>query len=608
MPVFKMVLKPYMGWVPESLPWEKTALTSVKRESIVSTLVLKFGSSELPEAFPKNTTRCNLGCYEFNVMLENLDLVNIMGVKGIFWNSKILVSFFSCEGSRNLNVITKVQHLSKVRAAQTIQRVIQSLSQILVIIKLDMLPGSTMLINSVTAGALQSVLEGNTIRILPAAGMFNRGNYFRKKASLTFTSSMMTEILKPMVEFNRVRIPGLERKPESNRVTCKSFNQMAVNMKRVPNAKPANLFSLLLSNATFGEFTPRSKSKQIDFHSKAKATVTMKAETNHKPIAELLPLERTWTRFTSACANIPAELKSKAIKTLQRQASTSKPASSCNKVLANTAIPKSKPHQNDSSKPASKKQSIKKEMEKDVEKLPEGKLDNKDKIEFSPLIKKQPNKAQLAVGPQLYQSIAADSKKPDTPTVYTWPTGSGDMPPVSLSKSDLSKNVSKVLAFGQTIHNVDDAAKQSGRCLPDSGSSPEGSSNSMDQNSSQFKKPVNNLKQKDPFFSTIESRVSFFEKLMGSRRSVCRKSPSKNQSVKEELNHLSCVQTENSADSQKETLPNLTERDESVTQPAANEKTPNNTNSNDSEILETPDSCLVGNHKEVGAASYTDRL
>jgi len=78
---------------------------------------------------------------------------------------------------------------------------------------------------------------------------------------------------------------------------------------------------------------------------------------------------------------------------------------------------------------------------------------------------------------------------------------------------------------------------------------------------------------------------------MGSRRPVCRKSRSKNQSAKEKLNELQCVQTEDSADSQKETLPNSTERDESVTQSAANEKTPNNTNSNGSEILETPDSC-----------------
>ncbi|KAF6040029.1 hypothetical protein EB796_001716 [Bugula neritina] len=468
-----------------------------------------------------------------------------------------------------------------------------------------MLPDSTMLINSVTAGALQSILEGNTIRVLPAAGMFNRGNYnFRKKASSTYTSSMTTEISKPMVEFNRMRIPDLERKPESNIVACKSSNNMTVTRKRIPNASPKKLLRISLLNATLGEFTPRSRSKQIDFHSKGKA----RAETNHKPIAEPLPLEKTWTHFTTACANIPAELKSKVIKTLQRQASTSKPSSPCNKVLANTAIPKNKSHQNGSSKLASKKQSIKKEKEKDVEKLPEGKLDNKDKIEFSPLIKKQPNKTQLAVGPQLYQSIAADSKKPDTPTAYNWPTGSGDMPPVSFPKSDLSRNVSKALAFGQSINNVDDAAKRSARRLPGSGSSPEGSSNSMDQNSSQFKKPVNYLKQKDPFFCTIESKVSFFEKLMGSRRSVRRKSRSKNQSAKEELNHLSCVQTENSADSQKETLPNLAERDELVTQPAANEKTPNNTNSNDSEILENPDSCLVGNQKGVGTASYTDRL
>jgi len=97
MPVFGMVLEPFADWVPVNLPWEKTTLTSVNREHIVSTLVLKFssgeipstflnhtnknmdstvviklGSSELPKTFPKDTTRCNLGCYEFNVMLENL--------------------------------------------------------------------------------------------------------------------------------------------------------------------------------------------------------------------------------------------------------------------------------------------------------------------------------------------------------------------------------------------------------------------------------------------------------------------------------------------------------------------------------------------------------
>jgi len=97
MPVFGIVLEPYTDWVPESLPWEKTTLTSVDRDHIISTLVLKFssgeipstfpnhtnrnvdstvviklGSSELPKTFPKNTTRYNLGCYEFNVMLENL--------------------------------------------------------------------------------------------------------------------------------------------------------------------------------------------------------------------------------------------------------------------------------------------------------------------------------------------------------------------------------------------------------------------------------------------------------------------------------------------------------------------------------------------------------
>jgi len=77
-----------------------------------------------------------------------------MGVKGRFGNSKILVSFFPCEGSKNLNAITKVEHLSKVRATQTIQLAVQNLSQALVITKLDMLPDYTMLINSVTAGAL----------------------------------------------------------------------------------------------------------------------------------------------------------------------------------------------------------------------------------------------------------------------------------------------------------------------------------------------------------------------------------------------------------------------------------------------------------------------
>jgi len=54
-------------------------------------------------------------------MLENLKLVNMMGVKVRFGNSKILISLFPCEGSRNMNVTTKVQHLSKVRATQTIQ-------------------------------------------------------------------------------------------------------------------------------------------------------------------------------------------------------------------------------------------------------------------------------------------------------------------------------------------------------------------------------------------------------------------------------------------------------------------------------------------------------
>jgi len=77
---------------------------------------------------------------------------------------------------------------------------------------------------------------------------------------------------------------------------------------------------------------------------------------------------------------------------------------------------------------------------------------------------------------------------------------------------------------------------------------------------------------------------------MGSRRPVCKKSQSKNQSAKEKLNELQCVHTEDSADFQKETLPNSTERDEPVTQSAVNDKTPNNTNSNDFEILETPDS------------------
>jgi len=97
MPVFGIVLEPYTDWVPVNLPWEKTTLTSVNREHIVSTLVLKFtsseipstflnhttrnmdstvvikfGSSELPKAYPKNTARYNLGCYGFNVMLEKL--------------------------------------------------------------------------------------------------------------------------------------------------------------------------------------------------------------------------------------------------------------------------------------------------------------------------------------------------------------------------------------------------------------------------------------------------------------------------------------------------------------------------------------------------------
>jgi len=55
-------------------------------------------------------------------------------------------------------------------------------------------------------------------------------------------------------------------------------------------------------------------------------------------------------------------------------------------------------------------------------------------------------------------------------------------------------------------------------------------------------------------------------------------------------------------------LPNPTKRDKPVTQSAANEKMSNNTNSNDSKILETPDSCLAGNQKEGGTASSTGRL
>jgi len=310
---------------------------------------------------------------------------------------------------------------------------------------------------------------------------------------------MTTEISEPIIELNRMRIPGVERKLESKVVACKSSNQIAISMKRIPNAKPANLFSLPLSNAKLCESTPRSRSKQTGFHSKVKATVTKKAETNHKPIAELLPLEKTWTHFTSAFAKIPAELKSRAIKTLQRKAFTTKPSSSCNKMLANASIIKSKSHQNDSSKPATKKQSIKKEKEKVMEKLPEGKLDKQDKIEFLPLIKKLPNKTQPAVGPQPYQSFIAGSQKPDMPTACNWPTGSGDMPSVFFPKSDLSK----ALTFGQSINNVDDAAKRSGKRLPDSGSSPKGSSNSIDKNSSQFKKPVNNPKQKNQFFSIL---------------------------------------------------------------------------------------------------------
>jgi len=44
--------------MPENLRWEKaTALTSVNREHIVSTLVLKFSSSETPSAFLNHTTR-----------------------------------------------------------------------------------------------------------------------------------------------------------------------------------------------------------------------------------------------------------------------------------------------------------------------------------------------------------------------------------------------------------------------------------------------------------------------------------------------------------------------------------------------------------------------
>jgi len=76
-----------------------------------------------------------------------------------------------------------------------------------------------------------------------------------------------------------------------------------------------------------------------------KGTVTKKAEANHKPIGELLSLKKTWSNFTSACANIPAELKSRAIKTLQREASTSKPSSSCNKTFANSAL-KNNYHEN----------------------------------------------------------------------------------------------------------------------------------------------------------------------------------------------------------------------------------------------------------------------
>jgi len=53
-----MASGPYTSWVSGNLPWEKTkALTSVKREHIDSTLVLKFSSSETPSAFLNHTTR-----------------------------------------------------------------------------------------------------------------------------------------------------------------------------------------------------------------------------------------------------------------------------------------------------------------------------------------------------------------------------------------------------------------------------------------------------------------------------------------------------------------------------------------------------------------------
>ncbi|KAF6020409.1 hypothetical protein EB796_021271 [Bugula neritina] len=444
-----------------------------------------------------------------------------------------------------------------------------------------MLPNLTMLIESVTVNALQSFLKGSKGKIFPAVGMSSTENYkLPQSASLILTSSITTDALKSIVELTRIRIPSLKKKPDAIMVDCKAFTKMAAT----------NFFKISPWNTTSLEPTPRYRKEEVDLDSKVKSTFINKSETNHKLMTELLPLEKIWTHFMSACANIPAELKSRSIKTLQKKGVISTLSASDNKIPAANTLSKSECSTKNTSKSANKNQFIDEENEKSSKE----KIVKEYEVKSLPPNQNQPKKAQLVVCTQPDLLAAGISQNRDTTTAQNWPTASGDMPSEPLPESHylpkstpiaLSQNITNVIAGGDEIL---------GKHLPDTASSLESSSSILDQSSNQFTKPVNNSKRRDPSFSAIESRVNFFENLMGSRRHIGKKSRSKNQLANKKIDHRPCAQ------SQHENL----RKEESVIYLAASNKSLKCTNfkcsnSDESEILGASDSCLVGDEMEV---------
>jgi len=93
------------------------------------------------------------------------------------------------------------------------------------------------------------------------------------------------------------------------------------------------------------------------------------------------------------------------------------------------------------------------------------------------------------------------------PSAYNWPTGSGDLSSASFSKSDLSRNVSKALIM--LMMQLSDQENVYQIQIPHQMVPQTPWIRIQISSRSQLTNPC---KQKDYLFSTIESRVSFFEK------------------------------------------------------------------------------------------------